>query len=248
MRGIIAHCAPWICAPLFEQRLVVFLLRDLAALVPLIQAFLPIDVRSGIVLATREREQEENDRGGTAGTHGFETLIDGAPVWRISAPRAAHLAGASDAGAAGHVSRYARFNLMHKIFILNALSMAVRQGFEPWVPFKGYNALAKRRFRPLSHLTMRFIFLQRARNLIADSRSGKRFSPACCAGEAKKGSRRASKIGECWIPQHARVVFLAVRRGWQANLKIQRGSRVRWREEPRLAAHRERQCRSWRAA
>ena len=29
----------------------------------------------------------------------------------------------------------------------------VRQGFEPWVPFKGYNALAKRRFRPLSHLT-----------------------------------------------------------------------------------------------
>jgi len=31
---------------------------------------------------------------------------------------------------------------------------AVRQGFEPWVPFKGYNALAKRRFRPLSHLTM----------------------------------------------------------------------------------------------
>ena len=166
MRGIIAHCAPWICAPLFEQRLVVFLLRDLAALVPLV----------------------------------------------------------------------------------NTLSMAVRQGFEPWVPFKGYNALAKRRFRPLSHLTMLFIFLQRARNLIADSRSGKRFSPACCAGEAKKGSRRASKIGECWIPQHARVVFLAVRRGWQANLKIQRGSRVRWREEPRLAAHRERQCRSWRAA
>ena len=29
----------------------------------------------------------------------------------------------------------------------------MRQGFEPWVPFKGYNALAKRRFRPLSHLT-----------------------------------------------------------------------------------------------
>ena len=34
-----------------------------------------------------------------------------------------------------------------------ALKVAVRQGFEPWVPFKGYNALAKRRFRPLSHLT-----------------------------------------------------------------------------------------------
>ncbi len=31
--------------------------------------------------------------------------------------------------------------------------MAVREGFEPSVPFKGYNALAKRRFRPLSHLT-----------------------------------------------------------------------------------------------
>ena len=76
MRGIIAHCAPWICAPLFEQRLVVFLPRDLAVLGPLV----------------------------------------------------------------------------------NTLSMAVRQGFEPWVPFKGYNALAKRRFRPLSHLTMLFIF------------------------------------------------------------------------------------------
>src|SRR6266704_2492980 len=35
----------------------------------------------------------------------------------------------------------------------DARGMAVRQGFEPWVPFKGYNALAKRRFRPLSHLT-----------------------------------------------------------------------------------------------
>src|SRR3954447_5489900 len=31
--------------------------------------------------------------------------------------------------------------------------MAVRGGFEPPVTFKGYNALAKRRFRPLSHLT-----------------------------------------------------------------------------------------------
>jgi hypothetical protein len=36
--------------------------------------------------------------------------------------------------------------------------MAVRQGFEPWVPFNGYNALAKRRFRPLSHLTELFTF------------------------------------------------------------------------------------------
>ena len=29
----------------------------------------------------------------------------------------------------------------------------MRQGFEPWVGFNTYNALAKRRFRPLSHLT-----------------------------------------------------------------------------------------------
>jgi hypothetical protein len=29
----------------------------------------------------------------------------------------------------------------------------VREGFEPSVPDKEYNALAKRRFRPLSHLT-----------------------------------------------------------------------------------------------
>src|SRR5687768_14016815 len=35
----------------------------------------------------------------------------------------------------------------------NPFDTAVRQGFEPWVPFKGHNALAKRRFRPLSHLT-----------------------------------------------------------------------------------------------
>ena len=31
--------------------------------------------------------------------------------------------------------------------------LAVRVGFEPTVPFNRYNALAKRRFRPLSHLT-----------------------------------------------------------------------------------------------
>jgi hypothetical protein len=31
--------------------------------------------------------------------------------------------------------------------------MAVRVGFEPTVGFYTYNALAKRRFRPLSHLT-----------------------------------------------------------------------------------------------
>ena len=31
--------------------------------------------------------------------------------------------------------------------------MAVREGFEPSVRFNPYNALAKRRFRPLSHLT-----------------------------------------------------------------------------------------------
>lgn len=36
---------------------------------------------------------------------------------------------------------------------LGSRGRTVRQGFEPWVPFKGYNALAKRRFRPLSHLT-----------------------------------------------------------------------------------------------
>jgi hypothetical protein len=30
---------------------------------------------------------------------------------------------------------------------------AVRVGFEPTVAFNSYNALAKRRFRPLSHLT-----------------------------------------------------------------------------------------------
>jgi hypothetical protein len=41
---------------------------------------------------------------------------------------------------------------------MSRLKMAVRQGFEPWVPFKGYNALAKRRFRPLSHLTELFTF------------------------------------------------------------------------------------------
>jgi hypothetical protein len=31
--------------------------------------------------------------------------------------------------------------------------MAVREGFEPSVPFDRYGALAKRCFRPLSHLT-----------------------------------------------------------------------------------------------
>jgi hypothetical protein len=33
------------------------------------------------------------------------------------------------------------------------LRYTVREGFEPSVPDKEYNALAKRRFRPLSHLT-----------------------------------------------------------------------------------------------
>ena len=32
-------------------------------------------------------------------------------------------------------------------------NLAVREGFEPSVPFWGYGALAKRCFRPLSHLT-----------------------------------------------------------------------------------------------
>ena len=34
-----------------------------------------------------------------------------------------------------------------------AENMAVREGFEPSVPFDRYGALAKRCFRPLSHLT-----------------------------------------------------------------------------------------------
>jgi hypothetical protein len=34
-----------------------------------------------------------------------------------------------------------------------SLRYSVREGFEPSVPDKEYNALAKRRFRPLSHLT-----------------------------------------------------------------------------------------------
>ena len=29
----------------------------------------------------------------------------------------------------------------------------MREGFEPSIPFKGYGALAKRCFQPLSHLT-----------------------------------------------------------------------------------------------
>jgi hypothetical protein len=70
--------------------------------------------------------------------------------------------------------------------------MAVRQGFEPWVPFKGYNALAKRRFRPLSHLTMLFIsttcaeFDRRFMEWQADF-------AGCGAGEAKRGAGALQK-------------------------------------------------------
>ena len=34
--------------------------------------------------------------------------------------------------------------------------MAVRQGFEPWVPISRYDGLANRSFRPLRHLTKPF--------------------------------------------------------------------------------------------
>ena len=32
--------------------------------------------------------------------------------------------------------------------------MAVTQGFEPWIPFRGYDDLANRCLQPLGHVTL----------------------------------------------------------------------------------------------
>src|SRR5262245_37137782 len=54
-----------------------------------------------------------------------------------------------------------------------ALKEPVREGFEPSVAFWGYNALAKRRFRPLSHLTLKI-----GRNLWPRLRGRQKHFPA----------------------------------------------------------------------
>src|SRR5260221_12887800 len=100
------------------------------------------------------------------------------------------------------------------------MKMAVRQGFEPWVPFKGYNALAKRRFRPLSHLTD---VSQRSRRLFCevqgrwqadktaaqDHRSRARSAPARSREAFEKFQDFRLSVAQDWLSvtkqQHVKV-------------------------------------------
>ena len=72
----------------------------------------------------------------------------------------------------------------------------VRQGFEPWVPFKGYNALAKRRFRPLSHLTKSGALISSGSRLMA--RQNQTGGPLFLS-EARTGNALSFQVESCFL-------------------------------------------------
>ena len=94
----------------------------------------------------------------------------------------------------------------------------MRQGFEPWVPFKGYNALAKRRFRPLSHLTKNLSRMIRPLFLVHFGRRGKRnqfrriqFSRQHEVSRPRPGqfpsTRRGFRVSSVIMPKFLPLIF-----------------------------------------
>src|SRR5436190_24255547 len=67
--------------------------------------------------------------------------------------------------------------------------MAVRVGFEPTVAFNSYNALAKRRFRPLSHLT------KIARRIYGEKLAGVKSKSEFLENVASFPDRRVANVG-----------------------------------------------------